>query len=96
MLGGGGGGGGRESRDAFTRLETSLHSIDLAAHYATQLARAGWTITGPTTGEGIVAYSVRHRDAEKRVLAGVLMVMDIPGSEQREVLLRVAREQRRR
>lgn len=60
MLGGGIGGGGSESAEAFIRLETAMHSIDLAAHFAKQLARAGWTISGPTVAEGVVIYGARR------------------------------------
>jgi hypothetical protein len=91
MLGGGMGGGGGESHQAYIRLETSLHSIDLAAHFAKQLASAGWTITGPTLGEGIVMYGARRRDDEDRMLAGLLYILDIPGTQQRDAVLRVVR-----
>src|SRR5688500_12443107 len=47
MLAGSMGRGGRESTEAYIRLETPMHSIDLAAHFAKQLASAGWTISGP-------------------------------------------------
>jgi hypothetical protein len=94
-LGSGRGGGGWGSAEAHTRLETTMHSIDLAAHYAKQLADSGWTITGPTVGQGTVIYGVRRRvrDEKERTLGGVLFVLDIPGSQQREAVLRVARMQ---
>ena len=88
-------GGGREGREAFTRIESSMTSADLAAHYARQLTTAGWTLSGPSVGNGIVVYGVRHRDGENRPVGGVLLVFDIPESRQREVLLRIAREERR-
>jgi hypothetical protein len=91
MLGAGMGGGGGESNQAYIRLETSLHSIDLAAHFAKQLASAGWTITGPTLGEGIVMYGARRRDDEDQMLAGLLYILDIPGTQQRDAVLRVVR-----
>ena len=94
MLGSGMGGGG-DGREAHARLESSMSSPDLAAHYARQLTRAGWTVTGPAVGEGVVAYGVRHRDEENRPLGGALVVIDLPASQQRELLLRVAREERR-
>jgi hypothetical protein len=93
---GSGMGGGREAREAFTRLESSMRSADIAAHYARQLGTAGWTVSDPSTGQGFVVYGVRQRDGENRALAGILLVLDIPESQQREVYLRVAREERRR
>lgn len=89
-------GGGREGREAFTRLESSMPSAQIAAHYARQLTRAGWTVTGPAIAEGVVVYGVRHRDEENRPLGGALTVVEIPESRQREVLLRLAREERSR
>ena len=91
MLGGGMGGGGGESNEAYIRLESSLHSIDLAAHFAKQLASAGWTITGPTLSEGIVMYGARRRDDDDRMLAGLLYIVDIPGTQQRDAVLRLVR-----
>ena len=89
---GSGMGGGREGREAFTRLESSMTSTDLAAHYARQLTRAGWTVTGPVVTEGLVVYGVRYRDEENRPGAGVLLVLDIPESQHRDVFLRLAKE----
>jgi hypothetical protein len=91
MLGAGMGSGGRESSEGFARVETSMHSIDLAAHYARQLAEAGWTMSGPTVGEGIVVYGARRRDEQDRALGGVLFVVDIPGTQQRDVVFRAVR-----
>jgi hypothetical protein len=94
-FGSGRGGGGWGSVEAYIRLETTMHSIDLAAHYAKQLADSGWTITGPTVGQGAVLYGVRRRegDDKEQPLTGVLFVIDIPGTQQREAVLRVARIQ---
>jgi hypothetical protein len=94
MLGGGMGGGGAESHEAFIRLETPMHSIDLAAHFAKQLANAGWTISGPTLAEGVVIYGARRRDDEDRMLGGLLYTVDVPGTQQRDAVLRVVREVR--
>jgi hypothetical protein len=91
---GAGMGGGRESNEAFARVETPMHSIDLAAHYGQQLADAGWTLNGPTVAEGIVVYGVRGRDDQDRALGGVLFVLDVPGTQQRDVVFRAAREER--
>ena len=91
---GSGMGGGREGREAHARLESTMSTADIAAHYARQLTRAGWTVTGPAVAEGVAAYGVRHRDEENRPLGGALVVLDIPASQQRELLLRVAREER--
>ena len=94
MLAGSMGSGGRESTEAYIRLETPMHSIDLAAHFAKQLASAGWTITGPALTEGAVIYGVRRRDGEDRMLGGLLYIVDIPGTRQRDAVFRVVREVR--
>lgn len=94
MLGAGMGGSGRGSPEAFTRLEISMHPITLAAHYAEQLSSAGWTMTGPMVGEGMVVYGARRRDETKRMLGGVLLVLDVPATQQRDVVFRVATEDR--
>jgi hypothetical protein len=95
MLGAGMGGGSVESNEAYIRLETALHSIDLAAHFAKQLASAGWTITGPALGQGIVIYGARRRDDQDRMLGGLLYILDIPGTQQRDAVFRVVRAQLR-
>jgi hypothetical protein len=95
MLGAGMGGGGRESFEAFTRVETSMHSISLAAHYAKLLADAGWTMTGPTVGEGLVVYGARGTYEKKRA-AGILYVLEVPATQQRDVVIRVVTEESER
>jgi hypothetical protein len=94
-LGAGMGGGGREANEAFMRLETPMHPIDLAAHFAKQLASAGWTITGPVLGDGVVMYRARRRDDDDRMLGGLLYILDVPGTQQRDAVFRVVREVRR-
>ena len=94
MLDGSMGSGGRESAEAYIRLETPMNSIDLAAHFAKQLASAGWTLSGPTLGEGTVIYGVRRRDDDDRMLGGLLYVVEIPGTQQRDAVFRVVREVR--
>ena len=94
ILGSGMGGGGPEANEAHIRLETPMHSIDLAAHFAKQLASAGWTITGPTVGQGAVLYGAHRRDDEDRMLGGLLYIVDVPGTQQRDAVLRVVRELR--
>ena len=94
MLAGSMGSGGRESTEAYIRLETPMHSIDLAAHFAKQLASAGWTVSGPALSEGAVIYGVRRRDDDDRMLGGLLYIVDVPGTQQRDAVLRVVREVR--
>ena len=96
MLGAGMSGGGPGGNEAFTRLEVEMHPIDIAAHYAKQLAEAGWTVTGPAVSEGLVAYGTRGRDTEGRPFAGALLILDIPGTKQHEVVLRAVTEERTR
>ncbi len=52
----GGGGGGTDSEDATAELETDLAPGGISAHYAAQLADAGWTRTGEGS-DGPLAWS---------------------------------------
>jgi hypothetical protein len=91
MLGSSAGGGGRDARDASTRLGTEQRATEVAAHYAAQLQRAGWTMSTPIQGNGIVVYRVLGLDADQRPLTGALIVVEIAEPRQLDVVFRVAR-----
>jgi hypothetical protein len=88
---GAGWGGGRDSRFTHARLATERRAADVAAHYATQLQRAGWTLSNPLTGNGILIYRVQSVDAQRRPLSGVLMVVETPEPKQLDITLTAAR-----
>ena len=88
---GAGGGGGRDSRFARARLATERRATEVAAHYTTQLRRAGWTVSNPLAGNGMLIYRVQSFDAQKRPLSGVLMVVETPEPRQLDITLTAAR-----
>jgi hypothetical protein len=81
--------GGRNGQEAYVRLETSRGAASTAAHYVDLLRRNGWQVSGPTTGQGVVIYRTRM-EKDKRQFNGALMVLDIEGSDQLDVVLRMA------
>lgn len=83
--------GGRDSRGAHARLSTERGATEVAAHYATQLQRSGWSLSAPLRGNGMVIYRVQSFDTQKRPLTGVLMVVEIPETSQLDITLRAAR-----
>lgn len=81
--------GGRNGQEAYVRLETSRTAASTAAHYVELLRREGWQISGPTTGQGVVIYGTRA-EKDKRRFSGALMVFDIEGADQLDIVLRMA------
>jgi hypothetical protein len=81
--------GGRNGQEAYVRLETSRSAASTAAHYVELLRRVGWQVSGPTTGQGVVIYGTRM-EKNKRQFNGALMVLDIEGADQLDVVLRMA------
>ena len=104
-IGGGSMGGGPDARDLSTRLETSLAPAAIAAHYATQLRDAGWTLASRIVNDG-VATQTAHRAATSasgsadtappRPWHAVLLVTVIPGTREHYVVLHIARPTRPR
>jgi hypothetical protein len=91
MLGAGQGGGGPGSREASARLETSQRPADVAEHYAGLLRRAGWTVSPPVEGDGVIVRRTQRQDQDKRHLIGALIVLGIPSTQQLDVVFREAR-----
>jgi hypothetical protein len=85
------GGGSQDSRETHVRLSTERGATDVAAFIATQLRSLLWTLSAPLTGNGMVVYRVQSVDAQKRPLTGVLIVAQIPNTNQLDMTLRVAR-----
>ena len=81
--------GGRNGQEAYVRLETSRTAASAAAHYVELLRREGWQVSGPTTGQGVVIYRTRA-EKDKRQFSGALMVFDIEGADQLDIVLRMA------
>ena len=71
-------------------IEASAGTADIAAHYAAEMRRAGWTVDAPAATPGVAAVTAETRDAQGRAWRGVLTVVAKPGS-QREAQLRVMR-----
>ena len=91
LNGGGGSSSGMDERTVATRLDTGLGADSLAAHYAAQLVKAGWTSGVTARATGHATQLLAHRDAQGREWMGVLAVTAITGTTQRDVSLRVLR-----
>lgn len=71
-------------------IETSATPADVAAHYAAEMRRAGWTVEAPASTPSVAAVTAETRDAQGQPWRGVLTVVAKPGSG-REASLRVIR-----
>jgi hypothetical protein len=80
-----------ESREVTTRLQTALGASELVAHYAPQLASAGWALGGAVRREGGALQTATLRDQQGRAWHGILMATEIPTTREREVLFRILR-----
>ena len=96
MTGSGASGGGRDSREAFTRLETTESAVSIGAHYADLIRRAGWTVSAPVQVEGVVLYRAERLDEEKGHLTGALSIIAVAGGKELDVSFRIARPERTR
>lgn len=82
-----GGGGGSSSSNGVTterrwsaHIQASASPADIAAHYAAELRRAGWTVGAPAATPGAAALTADTRDAQGQPWRGVLTVVAKPGS----------------
>jgi hypothetical protein len=85
-----------EERTVSTLLATALSPDSVVAHYAAQLAAAGWTGGAATRAEGVAMRVLTFRDDQGRVVQGVLTATALPGASERNVTLHVLRRARRR
>lgn len=89
--GGGSSSGGEDYRETGTRLGTSMAPAELVAHYAAQLREAGWTPAGSSAGEGVALQTFVRRDESGQSWHAVLSAVALPGSDKRDLSLRVTR-----
>jgi hypothetical protein len=83
-------GDGVTERSWAAYIEASAGPAEIAAHYAAEMRRAGWTVDAPAATPGVAAVTAETRDAQGQAWRGVLTVVARPGS-QREAQLRVMR-----
>lgn len=86
--------GGMDGRVMSVRLDTPQPPVLLAAHYAEQLRKAGWTAGAVSSFGAGVAQVFESRDAKGRALRGVLTVFSVPGgtlANERDLSFRIAR-----
>ncbi|HEX8691770.1 MAG TPA: hypothetical protein VF746_05085 [Longimicrobium sp.] len=83
--------GGPDFREVGVRLTTPMAPAELAAHYAAQLRQAGWTPSGNGAGEGVALQTFLRRDASGQGWHAVLSAIALPGSDRRDLSLRVSR-----
>lgn len=78
---GGGGGGGPDNWFSSAMLETDMDLLALAAHYAAQLEKGGWTRSA-AGHDGPLAWSTwTFRDEEKEPWRGLFFILKVPGRE---------------
>ncbi len=79
----GAGGGGSNSESAASAatldMESDIALPLLAAHYAQQLAQAGWQKTGEGSNEPMTWHSWEFRDKENERWLGVFTLLQVPG-----------------
>jgi len=79
----GAGGGGSNSESAASAatldMENDIALPLLAAHYAQQLAQAGWQKTGEGSNEPMTWHSWEFRDKENERWLGVFTLLQVPG-----------------
>lgn len=79
----GAGGGGSNSESAASAatldMESDIALPLLAAHYAQQLAQAGWQKTGEGSSEPMTWHSWEFRDKENERWLGVFTLLQVPG-----------------
>ena len=74
-----GGGGSPDTRGISTTLQSALTPSQVLTHYAAQLAKSGWTIGAPLTGDSLSAERVSARDTKGNEWSGVLTVVSAGG-----------------
>lgn len=75
--------------EASGRLRTELRPAQLVAHYATQLRSEGWEPQSESSGADVAAQTWRIKDRRGKAWVGILVAAAIPGSDDRDILLRV-------
>jgi hypothetical protein len=85
---GGGGGSSQDRADTSATLETAtaLPILELAAHYAVQLEKAGWTRTDDGHSGPLAWHAWRFQDDENEPWQGLFFVMKLLGTERRYFL----------
>jgi hypothetical protein len=76
------------------RLETATSPGDIAAHYTSQLEKAGWKREARVSDDGLVAVRYTMQSRSKDTVVAILMVTSLPvatGNKQVEVSLRLLR-----
>jgi hypothetical protein len=89
--GGGMSGAGDDFRETGARVGTPMPPAELLAHYAAQLRQAGWTPAGTSAGEGVALQTFVRRDASGQSWHAVLSAVALPGSDKRDLSLRITR-----
>jgi hypothetical protein len=83
---GGGGSGGEDSFYSLATVETDMDLSSLAAHYAAQLEKAGWTRTDAGQSGPLAWHTWTLQDEEQEPWDGLFSIMKVPGKERRHML----------
>ncbi|HEY7124317.1 MAG TPA: hypothetical protein VH540_10235 [Ktedonobacterales bacterium] len=83
---GGGGSGGEDSYFTQATLETDSDLSSLAAHYAVQLEKAGWTRTGEGQSGPLAWHTWTLQDEDQEPWEGLFSIIKTPGKERRHML----------
>ncbi|HEY0014696.1 MAG TPA: hypothetical protein VGC13_00195 [Longimicrobium sp.] len=77
------------SYETTAELRTPMPAAALAAHYAAQLRRAGWTRAArPAISRGGAVHTFHYRDSNGAAWSAVLIVAAVPDSEMRKAAFR--------
>lgn len=82
----GGGGGGGDSWHSNATLDTEMQLDALAAHYAAQLLKGGWTQTGAGISGPLAWSTWTFQDEENEPWNGFFYILKRPGKERQHVL----------
>lgn len=83
---GGGGGGGGDSWHSNATLDSEMQLDALAAHYAAQLQKGGWTQTDAGIAGPLAWSTWTLQDEDKEPFHGSLFILKRPGKERQHVL----------
>lgn len=82
-------GGSLHYSEASGRLRTELRPAQLVAHYGVQLRAEGWEPQSESSGSDIAGQTWRVKDRRGKAWLGILVAAAIPGSDDRDIVLRV-------
>jgi len=85
-------GGGREEAHTYSaEIPAELSLTELAAHYAGELEREGWTMIDQNNGAHVVRQSWRFEDASGERWSGVFLASEVPNASRQSVVFHISK-----